>query len=224
MRFAVLDHHAALQHRDVMLLIDSYPFRVSGGQRQRVMITCAPGLEPLLLICDKRTTALDATTQAQILKLIRALQQRRGTAVLFITHDFGELSEITDPVVVMHGYTQKLIAAIPDNEAGRGSIALMLSADARLARSRAWVLRKNTSAENTTSSAQGKERRRVHQSRNDDGAAGSMRCSIARHSRPLGSGWPASRTLSPLSYCRAVFSQTSRDTGWIGKPVDWIAT
>ena len=51
-----------------------------------------------------------------------------------------------------------------------------------------------------------------------------MRCSIARHSRPLGSGWPASRTLSPLSYCRAVFSQTSGDTGWIGKPVDWIAT
>ncbi|MBC7395771.1 MAG: ABC transporter ATP-binding protein [Variovorax sp.] len=120
------------------LLIDSYPFRLSGGQRQRVMIACALVLEPLLLICDEPTTALDVTTQAQILKLIRALQQRRGTAVLFITHDFGVVSEIADHVVVMqtgkvveagparavldapqHAYTQKLIAAIPDGEAGR---------------------------------------------------------------------------------------------------------
>ncbi|MDM0055029.1 ABC transporter ATP-binding protein [Variovorax fucosicus] len=121
---------------DPELLIDAYPFRLSGGQRQRVMIACALVLEPVLLICDEPTTALDVTTQAQILKLIRELQQRRGTAVLFITHDFGVVSEIADQVVVMqtgklveagparqvltapqHPYTRKLIAAIPDGEA-----------------------------------------------------------------------------------------------------------
>ena len=117
------------------LLIDSYPFRLSGGQRQRVMIACALVLEPALLICDEPTTALDVTTQAQILKLIRELQQRKGTAVLFITHDFGVVSEIADQVVVMqtgqvveagpaaavlanpqHAYTRKLIAAIPNGQ------------------------------------------------------------------------------------------------------------
>jgi peptide/nickel transport system ATP-binding protein len=117
------------------VLIDSYPFRLSGGQRQRVMIACALALEPALLICDEPTTALDVTTQAQILKLIRELQQRKGTAVLFITHDFGVVSEIADQVVVMqtgqvveagpaaavlarpqHAYTRKLIAAIPNGQ------------------------------------------------------------------------------------------------------------
>ncbi|MEK8050934.1 ABC transporter ATP-binding protein [Ideonella sp. DXS22W] len=114
------------------LLVDSYPFRLSGGQRQRVMIACAMLLEPRLLICDEPTTALDVTTQAQILTLIRELQQRRGTAVLFITHDFGVVAEIADDVVVMqtgriveagpaaqvlrapqHAYTRQLLAAIP---------------------------------------------------------------------------------------------------------------
>ena len=114
------------------VLIDSYPFRLSGGQRQRVIIACALALEPALLICDEPTTALDVTTQAQILKLIKDLQRRKGTAVLFITHDFGVVSEIADHVVVMqtgvvveageaqavlsnprHAYTRKLIAAIP---------------------------------------------------------------------------------------------------------------
>ncbi|PZQ77050.1 MAG: microcin ABC transporter ATP-binding protein [Variovorax paradoxus] len=116
-------------------LIDSYPFRLSGGQRQRVMIACALILEPALLICDEPTTALDVTTQAQILKLIRELQQRKGTAVLFITHDFGVVAEIAHQVVVMqtgrvveagpaaavlarpqHDYTRKLIAAIPNGQ------------------------------------------------------------------------------------------------------------
>ena len=120
---------------DPELLIDSYPFRLSGGQRQRVMIACALVLEPALLIADEPTTALDVTTQAQILELIRALQKRRGTAVLFITHDFGVVSEIADHVVVMqsgqvvetgsveqvltrpqHPYTRKLIAAIPNGQ------------------------------------------------------------------------------------------------------------
>ncbi|QIL79505.1 ABC transporter ATP-binding protein [Diaphorobacter sp. HDW4A] len=117
---------------DPELIAKSYPFRLSGGQRQRVMIACALLLEPRLLIADEPTTALDVTTQAQILELIRELQKRRGTAVLFITHDFGVVSEIADHVVVMqmgecveegaasevllrpqHDYTKKLLAAIP---------------------------------------------------------------------------------------------------------------
>ena len=123
--------------RDVRLpdpegIAASYPGRLSGGQRQRVMIACALMLEPALLIADEPTTALDVTTQAQILELIRDLQAKRGTAVLFITHDFGVVSQIADRVAVMqlgeiveagaaaevlghprHDYTRKLIAAIP---------------------------------------------------------------------------------------------------------------
>jgi peptide/nickel transport system ATP-binding protein len=114
--------------------IRAYPFELSGGQRQRVMIAMALALEPVLLIADEPTTALDVTTQAQILELIRDLQRRRGMSVMFITHDFGVVAEIANRVCVMrHGkivelgeakpvlehpqdaYTQALIAAIPSN-------------------------------------------------------------------------------------------------------------
>lgn len=117
-------------------LYESYPFRLSGGQRQRVVIACAMMLEPRLLICDEPTTALDVTTQAQILKLIASLRERRGTGVLFITHDFGVVSEIADDVIVMRNgvieeqgparevlsnpgsaYTRQLIEAIPTGTA-----------------------------------------------------------------------------------------------------------
>ncbi|NEI96419.1 ABC transporter ATP-binding protein [Rhizobium ruizarguesonis] len=86
---------------DPQRMYASYPHQLSGGQRQRIMIAQALILDPALLIADEPTTALDVTTQAQILKLIAEVQQRRGTGVLFITHDFGVVADIADRVVVM---------------------------------------------------------------------------------------------------------------------------
>ena len=82
-------------------MIASYPHQLSGGQRQRIMIAMALVLEPALLIADEPTTALDVTTQAQILALIRELMRAHGTGVLFITHDFGVVAEIADRVAVL---------------------------------------------------------------------------------------------------------------------------
>ncbi|MDR6874865.1 peptide/nickel transport system ATP-binding protein [Bosea sp. BE125] len=117
---------------DPALAAKAYPHELSGGQRQRAMIAMALALDPKVLIADEPTTALDVTTQAQILELIRDLQKRKGTAVLFITHDFGVVAEIADRVAVMsqgrvveqgsvgavlenpqHAYTRQLIAAVP---------------------------------------------------------------------------------------------------------------
>ena len=116
-------------------LAGAYPHQLSGGQRQRVMIAMALANDPALIIADEPTTALDVTTQAQILKLMRELQARRDAGILFITHDFGVVSEIADRVAVMrkgllveegtadavlgnpqHEYTQMLIAAVPRPE------------------------------------------------------------------------------------------------------------
>jgi peptide/nickel transport system ATP-binding protein len=117
---------------DAERMIESYPHQLSGGQRQRIMIAMALVLNPKLLIADEPTTALDVTTQAQILALIREMQRRHGTGVLFITHDFGVVAEIADRVAVLrrgelvefapvgellahprHEYTRMLIAAVP---------------------------------------------------------------------------------------------------------------
>ncbi|WP_341485772.1 ABC transporter ATP-binding protein [Thioclava sp. GXIMD4215] len=118
----------------------AYPHQLSGGQRQRVVIAMALALEPEVLVADEPTTALDVTTQAQILELIRNLQQSRNMAVMFITHDFGVVAEIADYVTVMklgrvveegpaervlhhpeHPYTIGLIDAIPKLRAGRAA-------------------------------------------------------------------------------------------------------
>ena len=86
---------------DVDKMYQSFPHQLSGGQRQRIMIAMALVMRPQLLIADEPTTALDVTTQAQILSLIRELREDQGAAVLFITHDMGVVSEIADDVTVL---------------------------------------------------------------------------------------------------------------------------
>ena len=117
---------------DPVALARSYPFQLSGGQRQRIMIAMAMANNPALLLADEPTTALDVTTQKQILALVKKLQTDRGMGVLLITHDFGVVADVADRVVVMRNgrvveqgtvdevlrhpkddYTKSLIAAVP---------------------------------------------------------------------------------------------------------------
>ena len=121
-----------VQIRDPDRVLHSYPHQLSGGMRQRVLIAAAFGLEPKLVIADEPTTALDVTVQKQILRLIRSLQERHGTSVLFVSHDLGVVAKICDRVTVLymgkvveqgttadvlnaprHAYTKALLAANP---------------------------------------------------------------------------------------------------------------
>ena len=131
-RKRILDLFEEMGLPDPVKIARSFPHQLSGGQRQRVMIAMALALNPKLLIADEPTTALDVTTQAQILSLISRLQRDHGTSVMFITHDFGVVREIADRVVVLrhgvaveqgaadqvlgapqHQYSKELIAAVP---------------------------------------------------------------------------------------------------------------
>jgi peptide/nickel transport system ATP-binding protein len=117
--------------------IDEYPFQLSGGMRQRAMIAMAIATKPAVLICDEPTTALDVSVQAQILSLLKDLQAKHNMAIIFITHDLGVIAQIAERVLVMylgniveeasvhdifynpqHPYTRRLLAAVPDVNAG----------------------------------------------------------------------------------------------------------
>jgi peptide/nickel transport system ATP-binding protein len=121
-----------VQIRDPERVLNSYPHQLSGGMRQRVLIAAAFGVEPKLVIADEPTTALDVTVQKQILRLIRSLQERHGTSVLFVSHDLGVVAQICDRLTVLymgkvmeqdstadvlaaprHPYTRALLAANP---------------------------------------------------------------------------------------------------------------
>jgi peptide/nickel transport system ATP-binding protein len=134
-RKRVLDLMESVGLPDPEQLTLSYPHQLSGGQRQRVMIAMALANEPALIIADEPTTALDVTTQARILRLLRKIQRTHRSGILFITHDFGVVAEIADRVVVMrHGrvveqgsvdevlrnpqntYTKMLLEAVPSAE------------------------------------------------------------------------------------------------------------
>ncbi len=153
-RARVLDLLAAVGIPDPGKRIDEYPHQLSGGMKQRVMIAMALAGEPDLLIADEPTTALDVTIQAQVLELLKSLQQERGMALLLITHDLGVVAGMADRVAVMyagqvvetgpaarffahhrHPYTRMLFQALPDmDKRGRRLATIPGSVPARFDR------------------------------------------------------------------------------------------
>jgi len=126
----------SVQLPDAESALDRYPHQFSGGQRQRLLIAAALASSPAIVVADEPTTALDVTTQLQILKLLRGLAEERGLSMLFVTHDFGVVAQLCDTVTVMyagqtvesgpvahvlaaplHPYTRMLLACHPDRGA-----------------------------------------------------------------------------------------------------------
>jgi len=160
-RSRALEMLEAVHIRDPAMVLRRYPHELSGGMRQRILIANAFALEPKLIIADEPTTALDVTIQKQILRLIRELQVRHRTAILFVTHDLGVVAKICGRVSVMeagliiesataaeimerprHPFTRALFAAVPRyDQPGRilapvpSSVRALVTADA-LARDR----------------------------------------------------------------------------------------
>jgi peptide/nickel transport system ATP-binding protein len=132
-RSRAIDLLESVRIPDAAHRIDNYPHQLSGGMKQRIMIALALAAEPEILIADEPTTALDVTTQAQVLELIKSLQQKKNMAILLITHDLGIVSQMADQVAVMyagelvelsgrqaffdapkHPYSRALFKALPD--------------------------------------------------------------------------------------------------------------
>src|ERR1700757_1214045 len=176
-RKRILEMMEQVRLPQVERIFASYPHKLSGGQRQRIMIAMALVLEPKLLIADEPTTALDVTTQKQILALIRDLQRDHGTAVMFITHDMGVVAEIADRVAVMRqgrlaetgvldtilrapatDYTRNLLSAVPSlvprapRPASPEPVALEANELGKVYRERSWFgrAREVVAAENVT--------------------------------------------------------------------------
>ena len=138
----MLELLTAVNLPEPQLILSAYPHQLSGGQRQRAMIAMALALEPDILIADEPTTALDVTIQAQILDLLRELQQARGMSLVLVTHNMGVVAEMASRVAVMyagqvveerladdlfnrpqHPYTAALLAAIPERSSGERRLA-----------------------------------------------------------------------------------------------------
>ena len=148
-RDAVVKAMAAVAIAEPELRMRDYPHQFSGGQRQRLLIAMALVNQPLLLIADEPTTALDVTVQAQILLLLKELQQRNGLGMLFISHDLAVVAQVADRVAVMrkgtvletgtrdqvflhprHAYTRSLLGAVPTLTTDRGQpLATLEAAD-----------------------------------------------------------------------------------------------
>ena len=127
--------------RDPERVMQAYPHQLSGGMRQRILIAAAFAMNPKLVIADEPTTALDVTVQKQILRLIRSMQDKHGTSVIFVTHDLGVVSQVCDSFVLLYGgmvidsgptsqlfsasshpYTRALLAAAPRYDRPDGSL------------------------------------------------------------------------------------------------------
>jgi len=147
-RASVVEAMAAVAIAEPELRMRDYPHQFSGGQRQRILIAMAVVNRPLLLIADEPTTALDVTVQAQILVLLKTLQQRNGLGMLFISHDLAVVAQIADRVAVMrrgllletgtrdqvflhpgHAYTKSLLGAVPTLHTDRDRPLATLAAD-----------------------------------------------------------------------------------------------